>query len=807
MNVWTGTAIAVCLFWAAAFGAEGKRDYAIRVVDANARPVVGAEVAVYREVWGYGGRQGDLEMQGQISKTGDDGVLQTKLGGKWGNYIIFARKAGLAFGWENQESWAFRQNVTIMLGKPYVMGGQVVDEKGMPIDGAMVGMCLAGDKSTKIFSNPKEWFNTKTDSQGRFAFKDIPEYAMGDFRAESPGKAVTLTCNELGSIPGWQFAPGATDVRIVLPAEARIEGRVVDDQGKGAAGVELQAKSEDRYSDYFSLEPAVSDHDGYFSFKGLGGTSYNLQVWSKEGTAEMVGDGVNVVTKAGETTKGIIIKVGKGGIVELNVLDAESKKPILGMWCSVWQKSDVNKRSGFDTFGITGADGRTKVRVPSGQYHIHTYGRMINYAEPDSSIVDVAEGKTSQLEILVDHDPFIRGTVKDESGKMVAGAMVGVSYCGVETDSKGEFEVSWTDYGGTPQKYVMAHREKDNLAGIAEIKDKAKPVDIVLKSGMKLAGQITDMDGKAVPVAQVMLTGTFSNTVKMIGSEEITDANGHYEICAIPRMPEEIQYRIKIDATGYGPIYYQKITLKEASVDRYEDMNFELKPANMSVSGFVMDANDKPVEGVEFFLHGSGQPRRRGVTNGKGEFTIGRICEGPLQIQAGMDGEGTKAGFVEAQGGDKDVKIVLGKTIAHENYISLVGKELPTLGEMGLKVEPNEIAGKAIVVYFFDMQQRSSRHFVGELAKRAEELKQKGVAVMGVQMGKVDENALAEWAKKTSINFPIGTIPENADKAKLKYGVKSLPWLVLTDDKHVVKAEGLSLSELDEKLKSAAKAM
>jgi len=32
------------------------------------------------------------------------------------------------------------------------------------------------------------------------------------------------------------------------------------------------------------------------------------------------------------------------------------------------------------------------------------------------------------------------------------------------------------------------------------------------------------------------------------------------------------------------------------------------------------------------------------------------------------------------------------------------------------------------------------------------------------------------------------------------WGVKSLPWLILTDRKHIVRAEGFGLSELDEKL-------
>ena len=34
------------------------------------------------------------------------------------------------------------------------------------------------------------------------------------------------------------------------------------------------------------------------------------------------------------------------------------------------------------------------------------------------------------------------------------------------------------------------------------------------------------------------------------------------------------------------------------------------------------------------------------------------------------------------------------------------------------------------------------------------------------------------------------------------WGVHSLPWLILTDDKHLVRVEGFPLAELDGKLKA-----
>ena len=89
------------------------------------------------------------------------------------------------------------------------------------------------------------------------------------------------------------------------------------------------------------------------------------------------------------------------------------------------------------------------------------------------------------------------------------------------------------------------------------------------------------------------------------------------------------------------------------------------------------------------------------------------------------------------------------------------------------------------------------------LAKQAEQLKQKGVSVVAVQVSKVDENSLNEWAKKYNIPFAVGMVRGHAEKTKFTWGVRSLPWLILTDPEHIVRSNGFSLAELNEKINSA----
>ena len=87
-----------------------------------------------------------------------------------------------------------------------------------------------------------------------------------------------------------------------------------------------------------------------------------------------------------------------------------------------------------------------------------------------------------------------------------------------------------------------------------------------------------------------------------------------------------------------------------------------------------------------------------------------------------------------------------------------------------------------------------------QLAKQAEQLKQKGVTVVAIQASKVDEKKLNEWVKKNNISFPVGMIHGDEEKTRFAWGVKSHPWLILTDAKHVVTAEGFTINELEEKI-------
>jgi hypothetical protein len=231
-----------------------------------------------------------------------------------------------------------------------------------------------------------------------------------------------------------------------------------------------------------------------------------------------------------------------------------------------------------------------------------------------------------------------------------------------------------------------------------------------------------------------------------------------------------------------------------------------LNVANLSVSGVVVDEDGEPVTNVEVNCSGRGQPDRWDIpADEQGRFKIDGVCAGPLRLWANGRGERRMYGDTESEGGATDVKIVVHERDSRGRRISkqppsLLGKPLPGFDDITGDLSPEQTKNKTLLICFFDIQQRPSRHCMTQLAKQAARLKEKGIAILAVQASKVEQTALDEWAKNQGITFPVAAIVANEKKTRFKWGVKSLPWLILADERRVVVAEGFGVGDIDNKL-------
>jgi hypothetical protein len=288
--------------------------------------------------------------------------------------------------------------------------------------------------------------------------------------------------------------------------------------------------------------------------------------------------------------------------------------------------------------------------------------------------------------------------------------------------------------------------------------------------------------------------------------EVITNSEGRYRINAIVPERAGFYYRLSVNASGYGPVESNRISVKGGPGEPMDIPPIKLVPANVSISGVVVDKSGNPAANIPIFIHGYqrfDQPERTVSTDSQGRFVIRRICKGPLSLQANFSSSPGGSGNLYAQGGDKDVRIVLGQKLVHTGYTSLVGKSLPDISGFGFEPMLEKKDNKRLLICFFHLGQRPSRNCVRQLKMKTRELQEQGVYVVFIQASHLPRRNLNDWRSKERITLPIGIVQGDEIETRQKWAVESLPWLILTDRRHIVSAEGFSLAELSEKIKAS----
>ncbi len=122
---------------------------------------------------------------------------------------------------------------------------------------------------------------------------------------------------------------------------------------------------------------------------------------------------------------------------------------------------------------------------------------------------------------------------------------------------------------------------------------------------------------------------------------------------------------------------------------------------------------------------------------------------------------------------------------------TLLDQNLPDLSSLGIDLPPNALEGKKLMICFFDVTQRPSRHCITQLANQTDSLKDKGIVCIAVQVSQVDPELLKQWipTRTPFVVEPTNGIP---DKTRFDWGVPALPWLIQTDNNHKIVSEGSS---------------
>jgi len=770
-----------------------------RVTDLNGAAVSGALVRSYEVL--FDGGAYSLIVTGEAT-TGADGAFEFGATSQSPGHSaagVVASKEGLALAWED---WDYNNHpISLVMGQPKTLAGKVVDANGAAIAGAEVQAFVASGQMPRPRwlpgLPPLDLLVAKADEQGAFAFKNIPAGATANFIASAPGKARMLTSTWKTRLDmRGEFPVDKTDIEIALPDEARIEGVVTDKTtGKPAAGQVVACRLKKSAIGYEGVEAAAKD-DGAFAFGNLAPGVYVVEPLAKGEEGKLTAAPVLVNAEIGQTTGGVKVEIAPEVEAQVQVVDAQDGKPLA--------QAGVEIDEPQTAAGETDQDGIVRFTLPQGQYKVaKIYKAGYRTAELDATF-DV-QSTDSRLVLKLESMPAIKGIARDEAGNPVAGAQVWIVPIGLDvdlvTDEQGAFKGQWDpDAWGTnlPQVFVVARSEEKGLAGTVEVASPDRPVEVLMKKGAELAVHLVDAQGKPIegaPVTAIALLGDMAMTVGQTTC--FTDKEGRWVWKA---LPTGFDYVVDAVAPEFGR-RRSTVTLTEAAIDKETVVEIGLSAADLSVTGTVVDADGKPVAKASVTVRGEGQPARGATSDVEGKFKIEGLVAGDITVSAYQQEQDVQ-GKADSKAGARDVKITVtprpkaGTTAVAQEAPSLVGKAIPDTKDLGIDTAVNSSVDKMILLCFFDLNQRASRHLVSELGKIAADTGKRGIVVIGVDTSGMDASARQAVMDKLAVRFPIGAATES-EKTLAKWGVQGQPWLVLTSRTHEVKAEGFTLDQLD----------
>jgi hypothetical protein len=398
----------------------------------------------------------------------------------------------------------------------------------------------------------------------------------------------------------------------------------------------------------------------------------------------------------------------------------------------------------------------------------------------------------------------ITGTVTDAEGQPAPQIRVSLlpSFSAIEkrTDAQGQFTLSFDPRQGRPGAMVIVVRDPvRNLAAALELEEGTTNASVRLGPALTLEGRVLDPDGKALTNAQAQVLFHTERTASNLGSPVRADASGRFEIMA---LPPGRQYTVRVSAKGFGQ-EQRNVPAAAVATNRLELEPITLVRANQRLAGIVLDEDDKPVARASIYTYGDNQPNLGALTDAKGQFSLEKVCPGPIQISANARGGGF--GNVTAEGGDTNITIRLGVRpgirMSAPRTTSLKGRPLPDLSPLGL-TQAEVPADQPILAIVIDAEQRPSRRALRLLAEQASVLKEKGMAVVVLHTGTMSDDAFKAWKQEAALPFAVGRFKGDPEKARASWGATALPWLILTDKTRRVMAEGFELDELEARIKA-----
>jgi len=562
-----------------------------------------------------------------------------------------------------------------------VARGMVVDGEGRPVAGALVklsGIDRAGDDvnypypvtSSKLDA---EVVSARTDAEGRWSLSRVPlgaqvQIKLGDdkfalssafARAAADGaafdwSAVEAAAREAASKPGFNPQAGGgrgvnADGALVARLGASISGRVVDPNGAPVVGAQVMARPQPQGIAYL-LQTATTDAKGEFRIERLIAGDYGLapsapvpaKGQEKEKEIEWVaGEPLKASVGAGASVAAGDVKMIRGGVIEVHVLDEATGKGVAG----VQAYAIPVPSEGLNSISSRTSDerGLLTLRAAPGKQKLMLLQPPADYLVPehatynDPTTVEVQAGATQSLVWKLKKGLTGSGRVLDEKGQPVPNLSINFrpskeDWWGSVKSAQGDEAGKWSLGSFEPgvwKPYFQGAEWK--VVGPKEVTfPHPGALDIIVAPIAKIAvgGKVVDGAGAPLPEAHVALKiqTVQENTGSQVERTATTAADGTWSVADVPEIAQNMT--IEVSRLGYG-VERAPLATKTQGTNTWAITEARLLKRDSRLGGQVLDAAGQPASEAQVLV-----AQATLAADKAGRWKLGELPAGEAEVVA-----------------------------------------------------------------------------------------------------------------------------------------------------------------------------